>query len=244
MIPRIFLAVPNYDGLLHRRAAQTIYTESSVHPMMRVVAGSSLLTQTFNALWCTALNRREDGITHFAMLHSDVEPEGFWVDTLIEEMETTGAHVMSAIVPLKSNNGLTSTAIDNGGWTPRRLTMTEVSYLPQTFDAIDVPWSNGHPLLVNTGCICIRFDQEWVERVCWHIGDKNVRGEDGQWKPLVFPEDWGFSRWANQARLKVMATTKVRLTHNGKTAFPNYGAWGQMTDDQFVKENGYAVSAK
>lgn len=235
MTPKIFLAVPNYEGILTSRAAQTIHSESSVHPMMRVVAGSSLLTQTFNALWCTALNHREANITHFAMLHSDIEPEGLWIDELIEEMQRTDADIISAVVPMKSNDGLTSTAIDSGGWTPRRLTMAEVANLPQTFEAIDVPWSNGNPLLVNTGCMLVRFDQKWVENVCFHIEDKIVRSDDGQFRPLVFPEDWGFSRWANQQGLKVMATTKVRLDHLGKARFPNQGVWGRATDTQFLE---------
>jgi hypothetical protein len=230
--PRIFLAVPNYGNTLPRRSAQTIHAESSVHPLFRLVAGSSLLTQTFNALWCSALNHRADGITHFAMLHDDIDIEGDWIDTLIEEMDRTGADILSVVVPMKTPNGLTSTAIDSGGWTHRRLTMTEVANLPETFDALDVPWADGRPLLVNTGCMLVKFDKPWVEQVCFHIADKNVKGEDGQWKPLVFPEDWGFSRWANQNGLKVMATTKVRLQHIGKASFPNHGQWGQASDTE------------
>lgn len=235
---RIFIAVPTYDGKLTSRAAQTIYTESTIHEKMTLVARSSLLCQTMNALWCAALNRRGDGITHFAMLHADIEPDGFWIDTMIGEMDRTGADVLSAVSPLKNNQGLTSTAIqsDDNRWRHRRLTMAELLVLPETFEASDVPWSAGRPLLVNTGCIVCRFDQPWVERVCFHIEDDIARNSEGAFEPRVFSEDWNFSRWANNEGLKVMATTKVRLTHIGDAPFPNYGKWGQETDDAIPEE--------
>ena len=45
------------------------------------------------------------------MLHDDVVPEAFWLDKLIAELELHSADVMSAVVPVKSGNGLTSTAV-------------------------------------------------------------------------------------------------------------------------------------
>ena len=47
------------------------------------MSGGSLLALMFNLLWCKALNRRREGVTHFAMHHSDIQAPAGWVDTLL-----------------------------------------------------------------------------------------------------------------------------------------------------------------
>lgn len=229
--PRIFLAVPSYDGKLTSRAAQTIYTASTVNMKMEAVGSSSLLCYGFNSAWCMALNHRKDGITHFAMLHNDIQPEDGWIDTLIAEADKHEADIVSCVVPLKNNSGITSTAIDTDYFHPRRLTIRETASLPETFSAEDVPWSGVNMLLVNSGCWICRFTAPWVDRVCFSIEDRIERMPDGTFEPRVVSEDWNFSRFAHREDLKVMATTKVKLTHVGVAPFPNYGEWGQAADE-------------
>lgn len=227
---RTFLALPSYAGRLTTRAAQTIYRESTIYPTIQCATSSSLLCQTFNALWCEALNLRHQGITHFAMLHDDIEPEGFWIDTMIEEMERVGADIISAVVPFKNNSGLTSTAVESSDpWRPRRLTLTEIDGLPVTFNSYEGVYESPS-LLINTGCLVCRFTEEWVERVCFHIEDAIIKTDAGKFEPRAIPEDWNFSRWAHNEGLRIAATRKVRLTHIGQAPFPNYGVWGDKTD--------------
>jgi len=93
----------------------------------------SLLANCFNMLWCRALNARkqEPRLRYFAMLHADVEPQmPFWLDVLLHELESNKADMVSAVVPIKTRQGLTSTAIGDSfdPWCPvRRLTMKEVN---------------------------------------------------------------------------------------------------------------------
>ena len=169
---RVFLGVPTFTGLLTSRAAQTIYTASTVNEKMELVNSSSLLCYGFNSLWCTALNMRNAGITHFAMLHADIQPEDGWIDTILDQMEMRQADICSAVVPMKGPQGLTSTAIDTNPWAPRRLTIKETDRLPVTFDAEDVPWSDGRKILVNSGCWVCDFTKPWVEQVWFEIRDR------------------------------------------------------------------------
>lgn len=232
----VFIAVPSRDGRLPTRAAYSIYTDGAATTEKKIACSlsSSLLTYTFNSLWCAALNMRSQGVTHFAMLHDDIQPADGWIDTLLEEMNRVDADIISVVVPLKENSGLTSTAIDTDPWRPRRLTMREVAKLPETFRSSDVPWNKADDaLLVNTGCWLCKFTLPWVERVCFHVDDEIVR-VNGHFEPRVASEDWNFSRdlW-NQygAEIKVYATTKVHLTHSGTAQFQNWGSWGQETDE-------------
>lgn len=198
---------------------------------------ASLLAFGFNSLWHQAAAAApQHGITHFAMLHADIEPQPWWVDVLHEEMDRTGADILSVVVPIKSPEGVTSTAI--GDWhdewaQPRRLTMREVVQLPETFSANDASCGVGHPsgpLLVNTGCWMARRGVWWSD-VCFTIRDRIAIAPDGRPMPQVIPEDWGFSRWAHQRGLKVMATRKVQLQHVGPWAWSNTHAWGTHQSD-------------
>lgn len=188
----------------------------------------SLLAYSFNHLWCECANYyQERGFTHFAMLHSDVAPEEWWLDILLDEMRATNADVLSAVVPLKCGEGLTSTALGDlhDPWAhPRRLTIHEVANLPETFDAAQA----GFPdkiLLVNTGCWLAKLGS-WVgDFPGFTVQDRLIRHE-GRLVPQVIPEDWNASRWWHTRGLRVLATSKVRLHHEGPWGW-SAGGWRQ-----------------
>jgi hypothetical protein len=139
--------------------------------------GSSLLADSFNYHWKTALNMQLAGrnVTRFIMLHDDVVPQDHWVDVLLGELDRMGADVVSSVIPIKDARGLTSTALDDteDPWAVyRRLTLKELEELPETFDAHDCwkaglsdnHWHPDHstrPLLVNTGCWAADFTRPW-----------------------------------------------------------------------------------
>ena len=188
---------------------------------------NSSLVHCFTSLWCGALNL---GCEYFAMLHGDVEPQPGWLDVLLGEMDRHTADCISAVAPLKDDRGCTSTAIDDpdNPWLPlRRLTMTDVFDLPETFSAADC----GHPdnaLLVNTGCFLVRMDalpadfvfEQRVRKVC----------SGGQWSSQLQPEDWIMSRTLHRLGRRVLATRKVALTHRGDFGYPNDRVWGEPID--------------
>src|SRR5262245_389852 len=136
----------------------------------------SLLCSNFNQLWCVGLNLVHGGerLDYFAMLHDDIGPEEFWLDTLIDEMEAENLDVTGVGDTIKDHRGLTSMALQpeyGDGWMPlARLTMHDVYQLPQTFTAADV----GHPLLLNSGCWVCRWNQEWCNKVHFEIRDRIV----------------------------------------------------------------------
>jgi hypothetical protein len=257
----VFIACPTHDGRIDFRTARSLYeTASQKHRVANGVSQSSALVFNMNRMFSQALNLREKhGLTWFAMLHSDIEPEHWWLDKMIEIAERNGADMLSAVVPFKDNSGLTSTAIEHPG-TDRfpymRLTMRQVldKGFPKTFNtkmAIQAltnregnsftPLLNpdlltpgvdapNANLLVNTGCMVMRIDQPWVEELSFYNVDRMHRDEaTGELGPYFEPEDWNFSRQVSQAG-HVMATTEVKVTHIGGGMYPNNSIWGDNID--------------
>ncbi len=142
-IPYRFVACPTYDGTIHGTTAMSMMSAAKKHAPVRFRVGSaSLLCHNFNSLWCTAMN--DPLITHFAMIHADIAAQFYWLDTMIDIMDERELTVLSALVPMKTGDGLTSTALDTpenrrqGPTQQRRLTMREAYRLPETFDVGDV----------------------------------------------------------------------------------------------------------
>jgi len=222
----IVIALPNY-GSFHPSLLPSIITATRKYPTAIVQERRSLLANCFNRCWAVALNSRGKGVTEFAMHHSDISAEPHWLDTLMEEKERVGADVISAVVPINDDRGLTSTGwIEDG--VIRRLTMRQIASLPTTFGAADL----GHPIAVNTGLWVCDFTKEWVERVHFQINDSITKEPDGTFVARVLSEDWNFSAWCAKEGLKVFATTAVKLTHHGQREYRNEGAWGTLEQDQ------------
>ncbi len=131
--------------------------------------------KNFNELWCHALNLHHHGerVDYFAMLHDDIGPAKYWLDTLIEELETKQLDVLGVVVPIKDSRGMTSLALDHEDdpWMPfAKLSMHDVYELPETFTSEDV----GRPLLLNTGCWVCKWNQDWARTVHFEINDRII----------------------------------------------------------------------
>lgn len=214
---KIFLACPHY-GPVEQEQAFAVNKVCRQKGVLAVSRGGSLLARHFNQLWCQALNtRKSKGWTHFAMIHSDIEPEDGWLDKLINEMDRVQADVISAVVPIKDSSGSTSTAIlseeDND---VELLNEAALSKLPCTFDESHFP---GKTLLVNTGLWVCDFRSEWVEHCWFEIRDSIHKFPDGTFEARGMPEDWNFSIMCKMLRRKVFATQIVGLKHYGRIAF-------------------------
>ncbi len=230
MQANVFIAVPHHAELTPQLLPGLILATGR-HRYSINTEGGSLLALMFNLLWCKALNLRHTGITHFAMHHADIEAEPGWLDKLLGEMEKHDADVVSTVMAIKDNRGLTST-----GWQDsttkkiRRFTMSEVVQLPATFDAAGAG-KPGQALMVNTGLWLCRFTAPWVEEACFTIRDA-IAHENGKFWPRCIPEDWGFSIWAAERGLRVMATRAVKAIHHGRAGYANDHAWGAWASDQ------------
>ncbi len=231
---KILLAVPTYLHQVHSDLLFKMHRMTSgKHQIAMGNVDSSAICLTMNSLWIQALDGYEAGaITHFAMLHTDIIPEDFFIDKLADIMEREQADIVSAIVPIKNQQGFTSTALEQkmGDADPyfrvRRLTMTEVMKMPPTF--------TDPAILLNTGLMLVDLSKAWTrdEDVYFTIEDRIVRYR-GRRVPHMWPEDWGFSRRARKAGAKkLVATREIALEHAGLANHPNYVAWGTCATDE------------
>jgi SAM-dependent methyltransferase len=194
----------------------------------------SLLASNFNQLWCHALNLVHEGrqLDYFAMLHDDIGPEDWWLDKLIDELESSQLDVLSVAVPIKDTRGVTSMALHKEGdnWMPlTRLTMHDVYELPETFTSSDLP----APLLLNTGCWVFRWNQDVARQLHFEINDRIVfNTAQNRYQAQTEPEDWFFSRLCHEMQLKIGCTRKINLLHRGEMDFQNMRAWGTNTYDK------------
>lgn len=229
---RVFLAYP-HTGQVVADSLMAAWQASRSHAVHLVPHASSLLTYNFNRLWAEALNKRAAwGLTHFAMLHSDVVPQYGWLDVLLEEQARVGVQVLSAVIPLKDGRGLTSTAV----FYPEaqrvlRLTLAEVHTFHPTFGHAGVI-QHGGLLLLNTGCFVCDFTQPWVEDVHFWWTDTIVRGPAGTFQAQVMPEDWNFSLWCHGHQVSLAATRAVAVEHHGLAEYSNQTVWGTWQTDQ------------
>lgn len=237
----VFLGTLTHDGRIDQYMARAFYRVAcKSRPLMYYPKQTSLLANGYNEMWCYAINSKtEANLKWFAVLHADIVPDDFWLDTLIAEAETHDADIMSAVVPIKDPNGVTSTAIS--GRTPfdryARITMYELAQLPPTFAAIDAvgvcQWELKPEhrqklpfLLVNTGCFVCRLDRPWIYDVHFTIRDQIRIGVGNKLSAHVEPEDWHFSRRIAECGGKVMATKKVNVHHLGGRAYKSTDRWG------------------
>ena len=251
--PYLFVGCPSYDGTIHGQTATSLMAASRTHGPVRFRVGSaSLLAHNFNALWCTAIN--DPLATHFGMIHADIAADFYWLDTMLDIMDARKLTVLSALVPMKTGNGLTSTALDtpehrrNGPTQQRRLTMREAYRLSETFDAADVcnlfgldpvTWFGGEPrdraLLVNTGLMVV--DLQPFRAGLWFPGfditSRILKEADGSLGVSTEPEDWAFSRWCTAQGLATACTRAVRVDHvGGHVNAPNDSPWGDWETDE------------
>lgn len=229
--------MPSY-GQQTGGAGQAFWCASRKHNVNHQMRGGSLLAKNFNVLWCTLLNTlgKPNQPDYFAMLHSDVAAEPGWLDKLVELLEETRLDLLSVVIPIKSQHGLTSTAIerdDGCTWrVKRRLTMHEVFELPEVFTSEDV----GGPLLVNTGCWVAKVG-EWCREVSFTINDHIIQHPDtGQYQAFTEPEDWFFSRECRKIGLEIGSTRAVRVAHDGDASYRNDQPWGTQRWDEAMAD--------
>jgi hypothetical protein len=239
----VFLGCPTHDGRLHAGAARGIYyTPSKLHSVSPWIVQDSLLPTSCNNLLVSAISSSADWL---AILHSDVDPEPNWIDALIHIAESHLADFVSAVVPIKDDRGVTSTAIAGTSNTGcfARLTQSQVRHpsFPDTFGIMEAAEALCQLpnelrvvncprifLLANTGCMIYRIAH-------WRPGVKFSNEDDiavvgGRVEAVWQSEDWFFSRSIAERGGKVLATKSLRVRHWGTMAFDSHSIWGQPRD--------------
>lgn len=241
---KIILGMPGYGTMTANAAIGVMRACADMTQVDFHYQNGSLLASNFNQLWCAALNRAHQGarVDYFAMLHDDIGPQEFWLDTLIDELEANQLDVLGVAVPIKDTRGMTSLALHKAGdnWLPHsRLSMRDIFELPETFTSDDI----GYPLLLNTGCWVCKFDMAWATQVHFEINDRIVFNRPaGRYQSQTEPEDWHFSRQLHEIgepgsttegfrKLRIGATRKVQVRHSGRMDFQNIAPWGDKAFD-------------
>jgi hypothetical protein len=251
-VATVFLGCPTHDGRIFDGCAKVFYNNASqFHHVEPAVATFSLLTANCNILWAMALNWYESNqVDWFALIHSDIQPEPLWIDKLIAEADAHRADIMTAVIPIKNDRGLTSTAIcdpsdDYGKFI--RITTSQVRHpsFPTTFDGpmavqalrslpgdlrLDAPADAR--LLCNTGCMVCRLGAWCDPRHVYFDEVTKFERVNNHWKPFIRSEDWFFTGRATAQGAKVMATTTLKVLHHGLTPFPSDQIWGPPLDHE------------
>ena len=198
-------------------------------PLNGAECGNSFLCGSFNTLLAGALDLCDAGvITHFAMIHSDVEPSGFWLDELWAEMESSGVAVISSVISIKDDvpDPPTSTAIGCrwNRWKVRRcLRLSDRARLPETFGAADVCEDDDEVLLLNTGLWLADLRHPfWSDWTGFNVAARITRDESGRRVAQQRTEDWEWSHDLAEAAVPVAATWRVPVVHRGPAGWPNY----------------------
>jgi len=226
----VFIACPTHDGRITVGTAQALYDLATKKYRTFIATNNvSLINWNCNQLWCKAMNMREEhGMKWFAMLHSDVIPEPYWLDKLIEIAEQYDIDMLSASVAIKDDSGDTSTGVSNPAnnhWNGRRISIKEMepfTVLTSNFFKTPIMASPEDlpKLLVNTGCCIIRMDQPWSDKVIFRT-DEVIRKINGKYEAFTDSEDWNFSRMVHDLGGKVGVTPQVKTKHVGGKQFSN-----------------------
>lgn len=245
--PRVAILFPSYNGWFKHAGIPT--TRQYNHHLIR--NGSSIITTTFNKLLVEVMNADRE-FTYLAMLHADVVPDAYWLDTMIAELEMNHLDMVSSVIPLKdkeTKRGLTSTGLEVVGsqWSVRRLALREIYGwgLPETFRAQDIPGRTDQGLLLNSGCWVMRWDRAWKrglhfrqqDRIMWNLTERKYGAESSS-------EDWDWSRQLLSRGCRLGATTKVKLIHDDPE-YHNRGPWGEWSrDEDFFREEAIIRAAQ
>jgi SAM-dependent methyltransferase len=78
-----------------------------------------------------------------------------------------------------------------------------------------------------------KWNQEWCRKVHFEINDRIVFDiPQNRYRPEVESEDWFFSRMLNDLGLKIGATRKISVKHEGDVEFVNTHPWGLQAFDK------------
>jgi hypothetical protein len=244
---KVLLGIP-HSGQVVWEMSQAAWRCSERHEVAVLALPTSLPTSCFNVLYSTALNKQEagEGVELFAMLHADLAPQGYWLDTLVAELLEKGGDLISAVNIIKDGRRLTSSGLAMPGvpWRPwRRFTVNELAKFPETFNAPDIG-SADLVLLHNTGCwvadirrpVFHEENEQGELRAFFTTNDRVVRkGPKREWAVEVESEDWFFSRCLHALNANTYITRKVRTYHYGLAEMDNFTPGGQDEDSEVLK---------
>lgn len=195
--PRVYLTLPFIDKVEPESMAAANRATAGKLQVDGKLSRSSALCRGINTPWCEALNS-QPAYDFFSILHSDVAPEGHYLDVLHAEMVKHDLDVIHAFSPIKDHYGLTSTAFGSltEPWRPvRRITTYEIEQLPSTFTIEDLEgvlgrygFKEGEKLcmLCNTATLVVRLKPRMMTGPGPYRHQKRPNNRRAEW-PRCFP---------------------------------------------------------
>src|SRR5579864_1385770 len=237
----VYLALPGF-GWKWNTLGRILQASLGAHKVETDNNGNGF--DDLNVLWERALNKAEAGeITHWIQLHSDIIPPVGFVDLLIDEIEETGADLVSVACAMKDTRGVLNCGMGSlsnhwGAW--RRLTDRELPKLPPTFGLQElrrlfgVDGDEDKYLLHNFGCVVAdlrkpifyQTDGRGNLASWFDFPTRNRRNAEGRWAHNRESEDWFFSRKFHGLGGNGLVTQKLLLHHVGEAHFTKDGTWG------------------
>lgn len=250
-LSKIFVAVPMHKYEISAATTSSLLSAGTTvkHDIQFCVHGISLLARNFNYMFSMAYN---DGFDYIFYIHSDIGVHSrnglSWVDNIILRMQQSGAAVISTVVPIKNDLGVTSTAIQLSKISPyplKRLTVKQLGSIKQTplidretvCRVMDLNPSDVGALLVNTGVMCMNLKEfDWTKWSGFNIFDKIVWNTKKKAKGFTIPEDWHLSIWLHSMGWPYYVSKELKVIHGGYNEYFNYGNWGEGEDLTVVSE--------
>lgn len=240
---KVFFGIPTYLYQCHSGLLGILPQMTRKHQCMYASIDSSAQCVTLNGLLIQALESHERGEAEwFLQWHSDIVPEPYFLDKMIDIAEAKKADILSVHVPIKDEKGLTSTALDEQigdvpqEWRVRRLTMAEIHGKVPVNGVTLEPTFTAPNILLNTGLQLVRLGAPWLQaadaagKLFFHFDDRIIRVH-GRRRAVLMPEDWMFSRDARKnGCTSQWATREIRIEHKGHATYPNDQIWGWKTD--------------
>lgn len=195
--PRIYLVMPFLDKVEPESMAAANRATAGRLVVTGKQSRGSALCRGINAPWAEMCNS-QPGFDYFVILHSDVDPQGHWLDTLVGEMESHGFDAIHAFSPIKDQYGLTSTAYGSisDPWKPvRRITTTEIKQLPATFGIAELEKTLGRfgfdsddlCMLCNTATLVVKVDRRDFSAMPGPFATHRWTGKEDKTWPRCFP---------------------------------------------------------
>lgn len=85
-------------------------------------------------------------------------------------------------------------------------------------------------LLLNTGCMIIRLDKDFSDKVVFHILNGINITPEGKRVTFFYPEDWFLSRLVAKEGGRIAGTKAIQVRHYGVSEYNNYETWGDPID--------------
>ncbi len=250
---KILVGIPMHKSEVHSQVIHSaIMGGSDDHEVVIYPMGLSLLAKCFNLLWIKAYN---EGYDYVLIHHSDLGVIGnlsgiedeTWLDILIRRQQELEAAAICPVINIKSDTGLTSTALEREAGNPysmRRLTLRELERCPTDFieredlcEVMGIDPNKAGCMMINTGCLLMdlrNFPWAEMEWPGFNIEDQIAWNTSGRPESYTVPEDWNMSRWFHyhgQNKFPYYATKELVVVHMGQKAFFNNAYdTGEATD--------------